>query len=71
MVFLVNTFLLNFLIRTIVLAALCICVFSTALRADILEDYLDLNPEVSVFSLNVGSSSGSCAAATCPMRLAV
>ena len=66
MVFLVNTFLLNLLIRTIVLAALCICVFSTALRADILEDYLDLNPEVSVFSLNVGSSSSSCAAGACP-----
>ena len=66
MVFLVNTFLLNSLIRTIVLVALCIWVFSTALRADILEDYLDSNPEVSVFSLNVGSSSGSCAAATCP-----
>ena len=66
MTYFVNTIFIAFCLRISALLVLCISAYSTVVRADILEDYLDLNPEVSVFSLNVGSITETCVAAACP-----
>ena len=66
MIYLFKISLIKFLSRMIVLAVVCNGIFAITVRADILENYLDLNPEVSVFSLNVGTDIETCVAATCP-----
>ena len=66
MVYFINTIFVAFILRISALLVLCISAYSTVARADILEDYLDLNPEVSVFSLNVGTDIETCVAAACP-----
>ena len=65
MTYLFKISLVNFLSRMIVLVALCNGIFSIAAKANIVQDYLDLNPEVSVFSLKVGANSEPCVAAAC------
>ena len=65
MIYFVNTIFISFLLRTGALLALCIGISSTVLRADIVQDYLDLNPEVSVFSLKVGPITETCVATAC------
>ena len=65
MIYLFKCSLVNFLSRMIVLVALCNGIFSIAAKANIVQDYLDLNPEVSVFSLKVGANSEPCVAAAC------
>ena len=66
MIYFINTIFVAFFLRISALLVLCISAYSTVARADILEDYLDLNPEVSVFSLKVGTSTKTCVAAACP-----
>ena len=66
MIYFINTLFVAFLLRISALLVLCVSAYSTVARADILEDYLDLNPEVSVFSLNVGTITEPCVAAACP-----
>ena len=66
MIYLLKIFLVNFLSRMTVLVVVCNGIFAIPVRADILKDYLDLNPEVSVFSLNVGTITETCVAAACP-----
>ena len=65
MIYLFKISLVNFLARMILLVALCNGIFSIAAKANIVQDYLDLNPEVSVFSLKVGANSETCVAAAC------
>ncbi len=66
MIYLVKISRINFLSRITFLVVLCIGAFPTVLRADVLKDYLDLNPEVRVFSQNVGSVAKRCTSADCP-----